>query len=379
MIARMVGVIQRIHSRTLKRRPVGVAIIRGYVAAYRADSAGAPAVFAAGPLSTPAEYAAALEAALEQVLAGRRRWPGFELVVALDLEVVQVKELFGFPATEDARAGSQMLRENASTFFRRLSPVLLTSNVSIRSDGRPHAAAFRGDVIQALVGVASARGASTVLAVSATQFRVESVPAVDDVPLLASEIAVEAAHLKGGDSRSALGLRVKAEPPPLPRVRSVAATAAVTVSLAALVVLPQTWPRVALRSLNEQHAAFGAEERRLRQVAVELREVSEAVTELSSRRAEARSSIEVIAQIARSLPEGGAISRLSIDSSGVGLVALVPRAEDLLRGLTEQADILDPSLVGPVMPELIDSRDLERVSVRYRVRAASDTSLRPPE
>lgn len=268
-----------------------------------------------------------------------------ELVVEVGPEVVQVKRLFGLPAGADLRAASVIVRESATRFFRATSAQLVTSTVREHRDGSRWAAAYRGDII---FGIARA--------CERARIKLRAIVPQDALTAtLGRQAGRSLCAPLGHDGGAALS-------PSERRWLSLAGL----VGVALLVTAPIAAARHAARAAADAHALIETDEMVALRKTEDLRRVSDLLTDLSGRRAERRSTIELLGALTTVLPEGAALTHLRVDTAGGALVVLAPSTDAVLAGLGGMTSVAGLELVGPVTKERVGGRDLERLNVRFR-------------
>lgn len=81
-----------------------------------------------------------------------------------------------------------------------------------------------------------------------------------------------------------------------------------------------------------------------------------------------RSLTLVLAELTRALPDGNAIVAMQVDSAGRGtVVAIGPHAAAVVDAIERVPGFAAPVIVGPVTREATGSKELDRVTVRFRV------------
>jgi len=111
-----------------------------------------------------------------------------------------------------------------------------------------------------------------------------------------------------------------------------------------------------------------------RSIAENSREIGKVTAELneiaafSERR---RSATLFLEALSAALPPEAAIVALRTDSAGGNLMALTPRASAVLSALDSITAVAAAEIVGPVTREIIGTRELERVTVRFRWNTGS--------
>ena len=85
----------------------------------------------------------------------------------------------------------------------------------------------------------------------------------------------------------------------------------------------------------------------------------------------------LLADITRALPAGSALLEFQVDSSGAGaLVALAPRAAQVVDALERVPGVTSPAIAGPVTQDAVGGHSLDRVTVRFSLIPSSQRALR---
>ena len=119
-------------------------------------------------------------------------------------------------------------------------------------------------------------------------------------------------------------------------------------------------------------------DRRERDLHVALSRVSRAVDrerqrlslarQVSAFTASRRSMVSLLGQMTGVLPESTAIASIRVDSASGTLTVLSPRSMRALRGLAGLRAVEGVRVAGPVTREIIAGRELERMTVKFRLR-----------
>jgi hypothetical protein len=117
--------------------------------------------------------------------------------------------------------------------------------------------------------------------------------------------------------------------------------------------------RSRLRSMETRVAEAESKE-------TELSRVSRALSEVAGFQRSRRSATALLVDLARALPKEAALVALDVDTTGGTLVALGARASQVTTALEKVKEIASPEIVGPVTRESVGSREVERVTVRFR-------------
>jgi len=175
------------------------------------------------------------------------------------------------------------------------------------------------------------------------------------------------AALSRGD-RHPLGAPLQRDGAATATVSRKRASVAITLCAAAVVAAALTPGIAAERAGRNARAELGA----LTAARTELHEaernlglVSGALGEVANVQARRRSPLAFLGQLTMVLPEGSAVVALRLDSAGGTVVALTPRAATLVNRLDTIASVVGPEIVGPVTREIMNEKDLERVTVRF--------------
>ena len=90
--------------------------------------------------------------------------------------------------------------------------------------------------------------------------------------------------------------------------------------------------------------------------------------DISAFRARTRSMLLLLTEITRALPDSCTITQLQVvDSTGGSVVALAPRAAEIVDALERVPVIAAPAIAGPVASQSLGGRSFERVSVAFRL------------
>jgi hypothetical protein len=84
-----------------------------------------------------------------------------------------------------------------------------------------------------------------------------------------------------------------------------------------------------------------------------------------------RSSVWFLGALARNLPGEAMLVTARFDSAGGTVVALAPRAAQVLASLEQVPQVVSPEIVGPVTHEWVGTAERERATIRFRWQARS--------
>jgi len=354
--------------------------------------------------------------------APRPRWRRPAVSAAVGPSAVQTKSLAGLPPLTDAAVVERLVREGAGRFFLMNGVPLTTGGVRVDAPGTAWAAAFEAPLVAALeAGCRAARlrlravvptvavlGASSDdsavwwsdgdvrvhVALSGRRLttvrrlgrggpaaeKAQSSPSI--VPALAV-LGSEAWRYADAYGAAVLGAR---EPTALrfagrsresgvtSRWRIGVAVGVLAACVIAVLIAPGLAAERVSRNASTRLAALGAARRDAARGGAQVRAVSAALAEVAAFSADARSPTLLIASLTRALPEGSAVVAVRVDTAGGTLVALAPRAAMVLGALERVPGLIGPEIVGPVTREIAGTREVERVTVRFRLGGSTSSS-----
>ena len=154
-----------------------------------------------------------------------------------------------------------------------------------------------------------------------------------------------------------------------PSRRRVAISAAVCVGAIVLALLvPFAASMRVERSARARDAALHARLRGAERDARDLANATAALGALASFSQSHRPFTLLLAQLTRALPEGSALLALQIDSAGSGSIAAIgPHAAAIVDAVERVPGFASPEIVGPVTRESVAGKQLDRVTVRFRL------------
>jgi hypothetical protein len=107
-------------------------------------------------------------------------------------------------------------------------------------------------------------------------------------------------------------------------------------------------------------------------VRADLRRAEEALSLLGRAEGERPQLSRLLARITAALPDSAFLAMLRLDRDGQGvLVGYAPRAAQVAALLERTQGVLEPSLDGPVVREVVGGRELDRFSLRFRTATAT--------
>ncbi|MEO8879627.1 MAG: hypothetical protein ABI446_04465 [Gemmatimonadaceae bacterium] len=354
-----------------------------------------------------------LGAALTELLAAAPlpRWPSARVVAVIGPSGAQTKRLTGLPPVRDAAALAGVVRESAGRFFLRNGIPLTTSGLSSGDDG-VWGAAFESPIIGAIQESCRARGlrvrcfAPTLVALPlATQEkrlfwrdgevatestyrpngRLSSVrrrstasgapidpPVVPALALLGESAwsfadAFGAAMLSDGELLSWRSGSERTNARLLAPAVKFACLAALIAITAALVV-PSIGDAVAAHRAERQLSSLTPRASVAMKARGELDHMTRALAEISLFARRRHSPLLLLAALTRALPAEGALASIHSDSVGGTMVVVAPRMASALAALDSVHAVSKLEIVGPVTKEVANGREMERASVRFRMK-----------
>ncbi len=356
-----------------------------------------------------------IETTVAELLAAQRlRWWARPTIVAtVGPSRSQLRRLSGLPPVADAKALGRLVCESTSRFFLRNGVTLVTTGV--RRDGVNESdgwsAAIEQPVIAALEAACSARrlrlaAVLPTLAVIPHALQGESLTwregevcahltlsngrlmsvrrTVDTAGPESAQVAplagrgLSALGTDGWRFADAYGAAVttlhdplafrparSANAPPISKRRFIAAIVACTIALASLIFAPTLAARYTASEASGALAALVRQRRAAEAAALDLMHVSGALDEVAAFDSGRHPAALLLNDLGRSLPTGGALVTLRVDSAGGTLVALAPRAAALLERLEHVPGLVTPTFVGPVTREVAGNAEVERVAIHF--------------
>lgn len=340
------------------------------------------------------------------------RWRRPRAYVAVGASAAQLKKLAGLPPVKDPAALAQLVRESAGRFFLKNGVPLVVSGVRAADEGSAWAAAVEAPVVAEVLAACAARRVRVAAIVPAPLAVARAVSdgaiALDDgtasvVVTVASRMPVAIRRAVTGDAAPGVGDGTAGIVPALAalgdeapdyaaaygatqleareplaitatggataaahRTGGIFAAAAVLVAVAWAVIAPVLAATLALRADTRALAATRApvEAALARERALEA--TTTLLTELDAFARDRRSATLLLADLAHALPTASAMVDLQVDSAGGTLVALAPRAADVVKAVDALPTLSGVAIVGPVTRETAGTREVERVTLRFR-------------
>jgi len=336
------------------------------------------------------------------------------VTAAFGPSISQLKCLTELPPIGAARALTALVQENVGRFFLRNGVPLTVSGALVETPGRVWIAAFDTPVIDEAAAVCreaglclryivpsaialrrTTRDVSTSWTDGDVQLNITfgaTAPAfvrrtpfdgaadcssrpIDQLAALQASVphaldAAGAALTKHSDTMLA---RVPALALPPTRTRAALRRSATVCALALVVALvsPGIATSIAVRRDRASQAAISAVARVAERDANDLAATSTALRALSDFGASRRSMTLLLAEVTRGLPDSATLVAFQVDSSGSGnMVALAPHAAAVIDAVERMPSLSSPSILGPVTRESVGGRNLERVTVQFRLLPA---------
>lgn len=344
----------------------------------------------------------------------RRGLLPISVTAAFGPSISQLKCLTELPPIGAARALTAMVQENVGRFFLRNGVPLTVSGALVETPRRVWIAAFDTPVIDEAAAVCreaglclryivpsgialrrTTRDVSTTFTDGDVQLNItfgSAAPAfvrrtpldgaadcssrpIDELAALQVSVphaldAAGAALTKHSDAMLAL---VPAPAPPEATRRAALRRSAAVCALALVVTIvsPGIATSIAVRRDRASQAAISAVARVAERDANDLAATSTALRALSDLGASRRSMTLLLAEVTRGLPDSTTLVAFQVDSSGSGnMVALAPHAAAVIDAVERMPSLSSPSIIGPVTRESVGGRNLERVTVQFRLLPA---------
>jgi hypothetical protein len=289
------------------------------------------------------------------------------VTIALDNRNIQVRTIRGLPPVSNVRLLERTIAQTPTRYFLRRSSQLRSSSIRLIEPGCVEAAAVEQYLLDQLDTACrnAGRSLTAVLPLSRALERLTPAERMQE-----HTGAVGAAMYPPS---GALTIRMKALRQRAARTHPkygkgvLIPAGCVTLGLAAVMMAPSIHAyRESSTARREIAAAARARydaviaERSLSDVTDRLRDLGEYA---SSR----RSITMLLGDLSRAIPEKGAMTAFRVDSSSVTVVVLAPKSGDVLTGLEKISYIVAPEVTGPVTREIVGGRELERLTVRFRI------------
>lgn len=333
----------------------------------------------------------------------RPRWFRPRVIAAIGPTGVQVKQITELPSSLGRKALHGIVRESAGRFFIKNGAPLEIACEFVPEDCAVWAAAYDGTLIddvdrachragwrlQALVPIAGALRVATraqsvgwqdgdvrleakykgnvLLGLRCTRDSTDSSPSTRDDQnrghLLAAVGATQLARREPLAVRRSplLGTRPS-------RAQLIAAAVSFVLAFLCWCLAPPLAATLRANSAQRALSHIAARVSADRRDAVALDTITATLGDISAFQARTRSMTLLLAEITRALPESCTITQLQVvDSIGGSVVALAPRAAEILDALERVPVIAAPAIAGPVASQSLGGRSLERASVSFRL------------
>lgn len=362
-----------------------------------------------------------LRATIERVLAASTlpRWPRTLVIAAVGPSSAQTKRLARLPSLAGTHAMKDLVRESAARFFLRNGVPLVTA-VSRCADGEVWGTAFDRATVEAIDGACRVRhvrlgAVAPSVAVVGRAFQSNRIAwndgdATAQVDVRGGELVsvrrVAGSTVQDGDPSSltptrllaslggdawrfadAVGAAVSApdvlawhptgqDAHELPRWRLLVASIATVAAAVACLVAPGVGATVAQRQAERRLTGLAEVRRSVVLAERELAKVTRALAEVAAFDSGAIPATMLLADLTRVMPEGSAIAALRITGDRGTLALLAPRSAAVLSAIERVAGIEGAEIVGPVTREVVETRTVERLSIRFRFSEASRRARR---
>ncbi|HET7586183.1 MAG TPA: hypothetical protein VFK13_14820 [Gemmatimonadaceae bacterium] len=369
-----------------------------------------------------------------------RRWPLARVRIALGPGLVQIKTLGGLPAGLDHTTLTRLVAEGYARFFLRNASALVTSGVCLSNDGRAWAAAVERSVateLQQACRQARLRLEAIVPCVAVLGSALEDGSTLWGEGSVRSTVRLERRYLvvhrcrrvfetarigldqRGHSTQSDEGMsdpRLRADSPlrrlapdgwryagaygaaatrldgvpavrpqqhfgeehAVPRWRLLAAATALMLAVMGAFFVPGLAATRAIATARARLGRLGTAPQVASAALHELSTMSRALGEVRSFAGNRRSGLLLLSDVTSALPDSAVVVTLHVDSAGGTVVALGSRAGDVVDALHAVPEIADPQIVGPVTRETLNSRVMERLTVRFRLRKGTRPSRDVP-
>ena len=354
-----------------------------------------------------------LSEALRPLLAAcpRRGLLPISVTAAFGPSMSQLKCLTELPPVTEPRALTAMVQENVGRFFLRNGVPLTISGALLETPGRVWVAAFDAPLVDEAAAVCRDAGLNlryvvpcavalrrTILDDSITwmdgdvqldiRFGAAAPASVRRIPFDGSSQrpsrpigalaalqasaphALDAAGAALTKRRDVIRARVPAPAPPVAttRVAVLRSAGVFALALVAALVSPGVATSIAVRRDRASQAAISVSARVAERNANELAATSTTLRALSDFGASRLSMTLLLAEVTRGLPDSATLVAFQVDSSGLGnVVALAPHAAAVVDAVERTPGLSSPVIIGPVTRESVGGRNVERVTVQFRL------------
>jgi hypothetical protein len=304
--------------------------------------------------------------------------------IGLSPSWVQVKPLAGVPPVKPLRVATELVRENARSFFLARSSALAVAELSLRPDGSCWGAAFDRDIVEELARAVREAGHKVtrvipVVAALAARAPLASVdganpeiPRDGDTYFAAYCVAVVPRRLPlcWLLPRDDAQLRV------LTVARRTAACFAIGMAAAFAALGPGIHAMIVARDANAELSRSLDVQRELSRLHRDLSQTTATLNRLSGFNASRGRMTRTLAAVSQSTPESTAIIAFHLDSADGGFTMIAPRVADVLPELNGIDGIIGPRIVGAVTRETQGGVHVERAAVRFSRVAHSSAKTR---
>jgi hypothetical protein len=337
--------------------------------------------------------------------------------IALGLRWTQIKALHGMPPAKDGRLLSRLIHENITAFFLGKPGQLVVSDVVRRDDGTLWAAAFDFDVVSQAVDVLRGIGISRIRvfpsvaafasvaspgvhvwtdgdfaielsissegAITSTRYLVEPSPVGIEIPasMIECGAATWPAAIAVAVSRLSSNAHFAWTPTPQPRrtatiarLRVAAGVATLLLAGGAAVIAPGVRATLFIRENTDRVIEAREIRKQAARALGDLNRVNALLAQIDGFQSSRGRTTMLLAELSRSLPESTAVVSLRLDSLDASLVAVSPRATNIIPQLFGVPGVLSPQIVGSITREALGPIHLERATIRFRRLAETKRS-----
>ncbi|HEY4303838.1 MAG TPA: hypothetical protein VGM82_05195 [Gemmatimonadaceae bacterium] len=292
-------------------------------------------------------------------------WRRATIGVAVGSTWVQVKRLEGLPQIH-AQLVTQVVRENATTFFLKRPGGIATSEVHQIDDGL-WAAAFDRDVIDEIGALAREYKLRLVGIVPRDAALIENDPPSEDSRFACASAAANVDRRTPFTQFAERNNRRRGMRPHAVRAAMLVATAF------AAAIAPLVQGALDERRLTRELAAARPLEIEAVRMTSELRRVSDALNQRGVFESRRGRMTRLLGAVARMSPESTAFVSLRADSADVNLVTVSTSVADLVPALSTIRGVASVRLVGAVAHDVVNGIRLERAALRIRLSEGDST------
>ena len=352
----------------------------------------------AEPIGSEETLSSALERLLQRVQqhapsVWTRRTP--TVGVAIDLPTSQVKTIRGLPTVDDARVLAQLVAATPDRFFIGPPHGIITTGTRVVAAGIAESVAFDRALLDAIHHTCAAVGWPVGVFVPASVALTYVVP---------TEVATTPAHVYSTELLAAYGATrvTRREPlairPTTPLASagthhhrpSVVAAIVAGVSLLIAAMTPAVLAVHASRTARRTIATLASARATALTTDRDVMSMATAIRTVEAFEQRRQSKTLLLAQLTQALPAGAVITTLTADTGGITVVALAPKAADVVQAIEEMLGSSHVVLLGPVTRDVAPTptgtanptgavipTEFERVTVHFRLAPEAGASRIP--